>query len=110
MSDKTDQRTDYRMLWERDSAALGKCLQDIHTLRAVKEDQRARIAVLERELSDLKQSILDLSHPNMKMLAEVANRETMATAHWKAKAEELLAQRETAYGYASDKGEPPWMK
>lgn len=42
----------YKVLWERDSASLGKCIQDIHNLRAVKEDQRARIAELERELSE----------------------------------------------------------
>ena len=42
---------DYKVLWERDSCALGKCLQEIHNLRAVKEDQRARIAVLEAELA-----------------------------------------------------------
>lgn len=42
---------DYKVLWERDSSSLGKCLQEIHTLRAVKEDRRARIAVLEGELA-----------------------------------------------------------
>lgn len=42
---------DYKVLWERDSRALGKCIQEIHTLKAVCEDWRARIAVLERELA-----------------------------------------------------------
>lgn len=42
---------DYKVLWERDSTALGKCLGEISTLRAVKEDQRAQIAVLTEELS-----------------------------------------------------------
>lgn len=44
--------SDYKVLWERDSASLGKCLQEIYTLRAVREDQRARIAALERELAE----------------------------------------------------------
>lgn len=43
--------TDYKVLWERYSVSLGKCLQEIHTLRAVKEDQRAKIVGLERELA-----------------------------------------------------------
>lgn len=46
---------DYKVLWERDSASLGKCLQEIHNLRAVKEDQRAIIATLERELAEATQ-------------------------------------------------------
>lgn len=44
--------TDYKALWERDSTALGKSLQEVHNLRAVSEDRRAKIVGLERDLSD----------------------------------------------------------
>jgi len=43
----------YKVMWERDSSALGKCLQEIHTLKAVKEDQRAQIVDLESDLADM---------------------------------------------------------
>ena len=47
---------DYKILWERDSAALGKCLGTLSNCRAVKEDQRAKIIGLERELNALRAS------------------------------------------------------
>lgn len=43
----------FKILWERDSAALGKCLAEISNLRAISEDRRARISVLERERANL---------------------------------------------------------
>lgn len=51
--------TDYKVWWKRDSTALGKCLQEIHTLRATLEDQQAEIKRLRGEIQWL---VLDIKH------------------------------------------------
>jgi hypothetical protein len=43
---RQDDRVDYRVLWERDSSALGDVLAELRTARAVIEDQRAEMVGL----------------------------------------------------------------
>jgi hypothetical protein len=50
--------TDYRVLWERDSRALGDTLAKLRTARAVIEDQRAAIAGLREQHKVMAEYIL----------------------------------------------------
>jgi hypothetical protein len=43
----------YRIMWERDSTALGKVLADLRTAKAVMEDQRAEVERLREALNTM---------------------------------------------------------